>query len=194
MRGYFAIGTEDMSKPSNLGNLIRSAHAFGASFVFTVNAEFDRKAVRASDTSATSLHVPFYQYQSMDAFQLPGGCSLVGVELTDDAVELPRFRHPERAAYIMGPERGSLSPAMLKRCDFVVKIPTKFCVNVATAGAVLMYDRHMTSNQYGPRPISPGGPKQEDKREHQHGGVFTRSAEKKARLAARANNDSETGS
>ena len=32
MRGYFAIGTEDMSKPRNLGNLIRSAHAFGASY------------------------------------------------------------------------------------------------------------------------------------------------------------------
>ena len=96
MRGYFAIGTEDMSKPRNLGNLIRSAHAFGASFVFTVNAEFDRRAVRNSDTSAAGLHMPFYQYDSMSSFQLPGGCTLVGVELTDDAVDLPSFRHPER--------------------------------------------------------------------------------------------------
>ena len=46
---------------------------------------------------------------------------------------------------------------MLKRCEFVVKIPTKFCINVATAGAILMYDRHMSSNQYAARPWRPGG-------------------------------------
>ena len=189
MRGYFAIGTEDMSKPRNLGNLIRSAHAFGASFVFTVNADFDRRAVRNSDTSATALHVPFYQYDSLSSFSLPQGCALVGVELTDDAVELPSFRHPERAAYIMGPERGSLSPAMLARCDFVVKIPTKFCVNVATAGAILMYDRHMSSYQYAARPWSPGGKSHQVKQQHKHGGVFTRKAEKKAYLEAREQPD-----
>ena len=36
MRGYFAIGAERISKPMNLGNLLRSAHAFGASFFFTI--------------------------------------------------------------------------------------------------------------------------------------------------------------
>src|SRR3546814_8737917 len=34
MRGYFAIGAEGISKPMNLGSLMRSAHAFGASFFF----------------------------------------------------------------------------------------------------------------------------------------------------------------
>ncbi|MGI9417640.1 MAG: RNA methyltransferase, partial [Geminicoccaceae bacterium] len=28
MRGYFGVGAEAISKPMNLGNLIRSAHAF----------------------------------------------------------------------------------------------------------------------------------------------------------------------
>ena len=191
MRGYFAIGTEDMSKPRNLGNLIRSAHAFGASSVFTVNAEFDRRAVRNSDTSAAGLHVPFYQYNTLASFQLPSGCHLVGVELTDDAIDLPSFRHPERAAYIMGPEKGSLSPAMLKRCEFVVKIPTKFCINVATAGAVLMYDRHMSSNQYAARPWRPGGKAVIYKSDHKHGGVFTRDPIKQARLAAREDADDD---
>ena len=36
-RGYFSIGVQNISKPMNLGNLIRSAHAFGANSVFTVN-------------------------------------------------------------------------------------------------------------------------------------------------------------
>ena len=40
MRGYFGIGAEGISKPMNLGNLIRSAHAFGASFVFLIEAHY----------------------------------------------------------------------------------------------------------------------------------------------------------
>ena len=45
MRGYFAMGVEGISKPLNLGNLIRSAHAFGASFFFTVAPNIDAKGV-----------------------------------------------------------------------------------------------------------------------------------------------------
>ena len=39
MRGYFGIGVEGINKPFNVGNLFRSAHAFGVSFVFTVAEE-----------------------------------------------------------------------------------------------------------------------------------------------------------
>src|SRR6185312_7094120 len=55
-RGYFAIGVEGVSKAVNLGNLMRSAHAFGANFVFTVGA--DEKAVELHhDTSTASAHM-----------------------------------------------------------------------------------------------------------------------------------------
>jgi hypothetical protein len=33
---------------------------------------------------------------------------LVGIELFDEAVELPAFAHPVQAAYVLGPERGVL--------------------------------------------------------------------------------------
>ena len=89
--------------------------------------------------------------------QLPRGCQMVGIELTDDAVMLPTFRHPPQAAYILGPEKGDLSPEILARCDHVVKIPTKFCINVSLAGALVMYDRHLSMGGYAPRPIMPGG-------------------------------------
>jgi tRNA G18 (ribose-2'-O)-methylase SpoU len=52
MRGYFGIGVEGVSKPMNLGSLLRSAHAFGASFAFTIGAAFDAKAAAVADTSA----------------------------------------------------------------------------------------------------------------------------------------------
>ena len=89
---------------------------------------------------------------------LPRGCALVGVEITDDAVELPSFHHPKSAAYILGPERGILDPELVARCDHVVRIPTKFSINVGLAGALVMYDRLMCMGLFAPRPHRPGGP------------------------------------
>ena len=61
----------------------------------------------------------------------------------------------------MGPERGELSPAMAEQCAFVVKIPTRFCVNVGIAGAIVMYDRLASLGRYPRRPERPGGPTEE---------------------------------
>jgi tRNA G18 (ribose-2'-O)-methylase SpoU len=152
-RGYFAIGAERMSKALNLGNLMRSAHAFGASFTFTVGATYQALEARA-DTSKGQWHLPHYNWRSLEEMQLPQGCKLVGVELTDDAINLPSFHHPLRAAYVLGPERGSLSEPLLARCDYVVKIPTAFCINVAMAGAIVMYDRVKTLTAFAERPVS----------------------------------------
>ena len=44
MKGYFGIGIEGPSKSMNVGTLFRTAHAFGASFVFTLRAQYDARA------------------------------------------------------------------------------------------------------------------------------------------------------
>lgn len=167
MRGYFGIGVEGISKPMNFGNLARSAHGFGASFVFTV-APAKAIGTPQSDTTKSQDHLPWYSYSSASDLCLPDDCRLVGVELTPDAIELPSFRHPSRAAYVLGPEGGSLSPEMLARCEFVVKIPMTFCINVAMAGAVVMYDRMHSMGRFAERPIAAGGPVA-PKQRHVHG-------------------------
>ena len=154
-RGYFAIGVERISKQLNLGNLMRSAHAFGASFVFTVGAHYKATEARA-DTSKALQHMPLYHWDTPGDMALPRACRLVGVELIEGAGELPSFRHPLQAAYILGPERGELSPEILGMCDHVVKIPTAFCINVAMAGAIVMYDRACSLGRFPPRPLSEG--------------------------------------
>lgn len=153
MRGFFGIGVEGISKAGNLGNLFRSAHAFGASFLFTVAP--DPRAAYHSDTSDSHRNLPCYAFDTVDQMRLPQGCELVGIELTDDAIDLPSFHHPHGAAYVLGPERGSLSPAMLAHCEHVVRIPTAFCINVAVAGAVVMYDRVRALGRFAERPVSP---------------------------------------
>ena len=140
MRGYFGFGAEGISKPMNMGNLVRSAHAFGAKFIFTISAHYSVREGK-SDTSKAPNHLPWYDWDSPKEMKLPDKCNLVGVELTDEAIDLPSFNHPRQAAYILGPEKGSLSPEIIEKCKHVIKIPTKFCLNVQIAGAIVMYDR-----------------------------------------------------
>jgi hypothetical protein len=82
----------------------------------------------------------------------------VGIEITDDAIELPSFRHPRQCAYILGSEREGLSPEVQSTCDYVVKIPTRFSVNLGTAGALVMYDRLISLGRHAPRPVGEGAP------------------------------------
>lgn len=160
MRGFFGIGVEGISKPANAGSLLRSAHAFGASFFYTINPSIDVSELRTSDTSAAYDHVPVYNFASPKELLLPKGAQLVAVELTEDAIELPSFRHPTCAAYVLGPEKANVSPEMLARCDHVIKIPLKFCVNVGVAGALVMYDRMISLGRFADRPVKAGGPPQ----------------------------------
>ncbi len=158
MRGYFGIGVEGISKAMNVGSLLRSAHAFGASFMFTAAAVYPRAEGGRADTSDSEGHVPFYAFPDVASIVLPRGCTIVGVELVDDAIDLPSFCHPRQAAYVFGPERGSLSPEMVNKCKFLIRIPTRFSVNVGIAGAIVMYDRILNLGQHPNRPMRPGGP------------------------------------
>lgn len=172
MRGYFGVGVENISKEQNVGTIARSAHSFGASFFFTIAPDIDVRALRQSDTSGAFDHVPYHQYESAGDLILPKGCQLVGVELIEDSIDLPSFRHPLRAAYVLGPEMGNLSDEMVARCDHVIKIPMKFCVNVGVAAALVMYDRMLSmggpNGRFAPRPDMAGGPV-EDAPSHVHG-------------------------
>src|SRR5262245_66155471 len=190
VRGYFGIGVEGVSKPMNLGGLLRTAHAFGASFLFTIGALVNRRQIEHADTSAAMANLPLHEYPDLASLQLPRGCRLVGVELLPDAIDMPSFRHPPQAAYVLGAERTSLSPALQGRCDFVVRIPTRFCVNLAVAGALVMYDRMVCLGRFAERPVRVGGAAKPTPA-HIHGEPLWRSKERRrhaarARTAARA--------
>jgi len=77
--------------------------------------------------------------------------------------------HPLRAAYVLGPERGALTPELAARCQHLVRIPTAFSLNVATAGAIVMYDRLRSLGRFGSRPVAAGA-EAEPPRLHIQGG------------------------
>lgn len=176
MRGYFGVGVEGLSKPRNAGAIFRTAHAFGASFLFGIAPAVNLRAIRQTDTSATAGDVPLWEAETPAALELPRGCALVGVEFREDAVELPSFRHPAQAAYVFGSERGALSDALVARCDHLVRIPTDFCVNVSVAAAILLYDRMLSRGRFAERAVRAGGPTGAPA-PHVHGGRFSRTEE-----------------
>jgi tRNA G18 (ribose-2'-O)-methylase SpoU len=177
-RGYFGIGVEGVSKSANVGALLRTGHAFGAGFCFVIGAGWDARSGRLADTADTPAHVPLWRFASVDDFRLPQGCVLVGVELREDAVDLPSFRHPLNAAYVLGPERASLSPALVERCRHMIRIPTRFALNLAVAGALVLYDRLLQHGRFAERPVASGGtsqPRRLDTASDSHGNPVFRS-------------------
>ena len=188
MRGYFGIGIDQASKSGNIGNLVRTAHAFGASFTFVINPYKDPihgKSIAKdhADTAKSAGSMPLFEVDKLDDLPRPVGCRLIAVELTDEAIDLPSFRHPTQALYVLGGERYEVSQDVLNAADQVVKIPTRFSLNVATAGAIIMYDRMRTLGRYADRPVmaasDPGAAPH-----HKHGGPISRIARRAAREKA----------
>jgi len=139
-RGWCAIGIERGKTPANLGTLWRSAVCFGAAYVFTVGQRFQREA---ADVCKSWRNIPCFSYADWLDFAThrPYDVPLVGVELTDDAKPLESFYHPERALYLLGPEDGSLSRQAQDHCEHLVSFTSRYCLNVATAGSIVLYDR-----------------------------------------------------
>jgi len=136
----FAVGIYHPKSEVNVGTLWRTAHAFGASFVFTVGRRYREQA---SDTSKATRWLPLFHYADMADLiaHLPHGWPLVGVECPGHE-SVATFRHPRRACYLLGAEDHGLSREALAACHAVVNIPgATHCLNVAVAGSIVVYER-----------------------------------------------------
>lgn len=138
-RGYFGIGIYHPKTTENIGTLWRSAHNFGADFIFTIGKRYQKQA---SDTTKAERHVPLYEYVTYEDFKnnLPKGCQIVFIEQTDKAKDLKDTSHPEACVYVLGAEDQGV-PEELMKGHQVTFIDTPMCLNVAVAGSIVMYDR-----------------------------------------------------
>jgi tRNA G18 (ribose-2'-O)-methylase SpoU len=141
-RGYFGIGVEHSKSTQNVGTLWRTAYAFDAALLCTIGRRYDHQI---TDTVKAVNHVPLQHFLTLDAFfaALPFGCLLIGVELDPRAKELRRFKHPERAFYLLGAEDNGLSRVARERCHSIVMLPGRHCLNVAVAGSIVLAHRIM---------------------------------------------------
>jgi tRNA G18 (ribose-2'-O)-methylase SpoU len=146
VRGFFGVGVYRPKHEVNIGSLWRTAVAYDAAFLATVGRRY---RAQASDTGNAALHAPLYHYPDLDDLieHLPHSCPIVGVELDPRATPLDRFRHPERALYLLGAEDHGLPPKVIDRCHYLVAIPSALprSLNVAVAGGIVVAHRYLAT-------------------------------------------------
>ncbi|WP_043654147.1 TrmH family RNA methyltransferase [Nocardia thailandica] len=139
------------NSPGNLGTLIRSADAFGASAVIVTGHgadQYDPQAVRASTGSLFSMPVlrasGTAQVREFRDRQIARGIPtrIVG---TDEHAPHPIYDTDltESVILVVGNETSGMSAAWLEACDTTVTIPmggTASSLGAPSAGAVALYE------------------------------------------------------
>ena len=141
IRGYFGIGIYQPKFEENVGTLWRSAYQLGADFIFIIGKKYKKQC---SDTPKAFRHIPLFQFETWEDFTRTNiyDCKLVCIEFNNKSVPLRRFRHPERACYLLGAEDNGL-PTKIEKYNECVEIPSVRIesYNVAMSGTIVMYDR-----------------------------------------------------
>lgn len=138
--GYFGIGIEQGKSIFNYGTLFRTAQIFDADFLFVVGARFK---IQQADTMNSYRNMPVFSYIDFTDFNnhRPFDCKLIGIELTENSIDLTEYKHPKRAVYLLGAEDHGLTKEALRNCQDVIKIYGKRSLNVSVAGSIVIYDR-----------------------------------------------------
>jgi TrmH family RNA methyltransferase len=136
-----------LQDPGNLGTLVRSAEAFGASGVLTTPGTvsgWNQKALRASAGSIFRTPVVGVGLEELAALKARGVRLLAAVaEDYADTVAAPAVDFRGACAVMIGNEGAGLSEELLELADVRVTIPCPGRVeslNAAVAGSLLLYE------------------------------------------------------
>lgn len=140
------IGLQNPKSATNVASILRAAGCFGVSSVFYTGQRFRYAKEFNADTKSFHRVIPTIGVDSLGAV-IPGGATVVGVELVEGATPLPEFTHPDNAYYLLGPEDGSLDASLVAICDHIVYIPTFSSLNLAATANIVLYDR-LAKSQY----------------------------------------------
>jgi TrmH family RNA methyltransferase len=139
---------DEIRDPGNLGTLIRSADAFGASGMILsgdIVDPFNSKCVRA--TMGSILRVPLVSFKKAEdsiEFLKRHECSIVAADTKAD-MACYNYDFRGKCGIFVGSEAHGLSDEILKLCDFTVKIPMigdTESLNAGVAGSILMYEAY----------------------------------------------------
>jgi len=128
----------------NVAGTLRLASCFGVRQVWFTG---DRVRLDIEARGRIPREERMRGYKDVDLFsydrpleQFPAAVP-VAVEMRPNAERLHLFEHPKNAVYVFGPEDGSLPQSVLSACYRFVVIPTRHCLNLATAVSVVLWDR-----------------------------------------------------
>lgn len=143
--GSLWLAVESIDSPGNLGTMIRTAEAAGASGVFVLDGAaepYDPAAVRATMGSLFTLQLvrcstgEFIQWAKRAGVAIAGASPAGLLEYRGFPFRLP-------ATLVIGSEKHGLSGRLAEACDFMVRIPMMGrcdSINAAVAAGVLLYE------------------------------------------------------
>lgn len=164
-----AIALVDPKYPQNVGMVVRLASCYGLRQVWFTG---DRVSLDLARGERLPREERMKGYRDVEMIhyehffdQFPAGTVPVAVEVRAGSEPLHTFEHPENALYVFGPEDGSIPKALVAHCHRFVVIPTRHCLNLATAVATVLWDHEYKRCLAGKidAPVTPG--------EYEHRGI-----------------------
>jgi tRNA(Leu) C34 or U34 (ribose-2'-O)-methylase TrmL len=164
-----AIALIDPKYPHNVGMVVRLASCYGLRQVWFTG---DRVSLTPVPGERLPREERMKGYKDVQMIhhdhvfdQFPAGTVPVAVEVRAGSEPLHSFEHPDDALYVFGPEDGSIPKALVGYCHRFLVIPTRHCLNLATAVATVLWDREYKRWLGGKAdaPVTPG--------EYEHRGV-----------------------
>ena len=140
---------DGITDPHNLGAIIRTCDCFAVDAVIIPKDNSAGINSTVDKVSAGAVHnLPIITVNnlvtSMEKLQ-EAGFWLAGTTLTDDSVDLYKFKPANKIAWVMGSESTGLRRLVSETCDYLVSIPMlgkTQSLNVSVAsGVVLSYTR-----------------------------------------------------
>jgi tRNA(Leu) C34 or U34 (ribose-2'-O)-methylase TrmL len=140
-----AIALVEPKYPHNVGMVVRLASCYGIGQVWftgdrvSLNPARGERLPREERMKGYKEVQIHHQLEFFDRFA--SDVVPVAVEVRAKSEPLHTFEHPEKGLYVFGPEDGSIPTRLLRHCHRFVVIPTRHCLNLATAVATILWDR-----------------------------------------------------
>ena len=146
MSGYACIGLYQPKTTTNIGSALRACGCFGASMIAVSGRRYKKSP---TDTMKQYRHIPLLQVDDLLSV-IPYDCVPVCVEINENSISLENYCHEKRAYYIFGPEDGSVPNEIAKKCKHTISIPSRYCLNLAMAVKIVLYDRSAKEHKQRP--------------------------------------------
>lgn len=130
----------------NVGMVLRLASCYGLSQVWYTGTRIEyERGKKGKVRLPREERMKGYREVELIGYDYPfdqfKDVTPVAVEVKQNSERLHDFEHPENPLYVFGPEDGSIDPVLLRHCHRFVIIPTRHCLNLATAVATILWDR-----------------------------------------------------
>lgn len=143
-----AVALINPKNKHNVSKIVRSASCFGIHQVWWSGDRVQMGGEKRLPREERMKGWRDVQYRHFDHFfdQFDRDVVPIAVEIRPEAEPLPLFEHPEKALYVFGPEDGDIGQMWARHCQRFLVIPTRYCLNLATAVSVVLYDRQAKLN------------------------------------------------